>query len=265
MATVPQQIRLMAERWPGGCACQVADGPSMSYGEWEATANRLAGRWWTPGSNEAIRWCRPSTTMTCSPTSGVPGGAEGGRVLRDPADVSRRPRAAGPGAAGGAGGAAGQLRRPAGSAERGRGNRQPPGDGDHGADTGSSVMWEAFLAEDDRHLQVPVSGDDPADVIHTSGTTGRAHAAAGPPPQRQPAAARERPRLHRRVVPAGAAGQLPGGPGPADHGPGHGHGSAVPALHLRPRGVGRHSAPLPAHRRVRGAGHRWKTSWPAER
>jgi acyl-CoA synthetase (AMP-forming)/AMP-acid ligase II len=42
MATVPEQIRLVVERWPDGGACRIADGPSMSYGEWEATANRLA-------------------------------------------------------------------------------------------------------------------------------------------------------------------------------------------------------------------------------
>jgi acyl-CoA synthetase (AMP-forming)/AMP-acid ligase II len=174
---LPDQLRLMAEHLPDEVAfTNVATGEDLTFGEWERRSNRLA-RWFvaggvSPGDRIALHLPpeEPDRFLVAYPAIHKAG------AVAVPVSTRLVPRElryvlghAGAVLAVSGGPTTPRLtaaRRDL-PALRGVVTTGPGGAGD------GLVAWEHATDADDSAIQVPLTGDDMADLMYTSGTTGR--------------------------------------------------------------------------------------------
>lgn len=174
MGTVPDQIRIVADRWPNGVASQIVHGPAMTYAEWVGGANRLARSLVKlgVGRGDPVVLAFDDHDMLAHMQAYLAVQKAGGYCVVVPmylsgSEIREVVFRARPLAVIGSGSALDDLR----VVVQGLGTVRAMVTTGGGSDL--SIDWDSFLSEDDSEVQVPLSDDDPADVIHTSGTTGR--------------------------------------------------------------------------------------------
>jgi long-chain acyl-CoA synthetase len=174
---LPETLRQMAEAYPHEVAYSIVDGGAMTFSDWDGQANRLArglvAEGVAPGDRvalhvgmpNALRWLVSYAAIHRAGGVAVPlnvrlgaaeveqmlahcearaGIADGDMVARDAAVLD--------------------LVVDAGTEKASGGDGRPKG---------KVVTWESALDHDPAIMQVPRGDDDLADILYTSGTTGR--------------------------------------------------------------------------------------------
>lgn len=187
-------LRRMAGAFPDEVAYSVVDGGSLTFAAWEGTANAMARglveAGLQPGErvgihlhpHEALRWIvsyagihraggvvvpmNPRLAPTEAAHVLTHSGAR--MVVADGELVAADRSASGTGVALVVdAGSVGALPEPA------VGDPEGLGDGDTASSAVPIIRWEALVAGERGEFQVPRTGDDLADILYTSGTTGR--------------------------------------------------------------------------------------------
>lgn len=174
MPLVSDQIRLNAQAFPDEVAYRVVDGPGMTHAEWDGQASRVARglieRGIEPQERVALLFEPDDALHHLQAYMGVhkAGGAcVPVNVRLSPGEIQRIFDHCEPSAVLASQGLADWIRDVV---------EQVPsihtfattGDG-----TGVDLSWQEFLSDNDDDVQAPIDETDIADILYTSGTTGR--------------------------------------------------------------------------------------------
>ena len=178
---LPETLRQMAEAYPHEVAYSIVDGGAMTFSDWDGQANRLARGLVTEGvapgdrvalhvgMDNALRWLVSYAAIHRAGGVAVPlnvrlGAAEVEHMLAH-CDAT---------GGGGRRGAGGPRPRRCLDLVVDAGGALESRDGADGTlPKGRVVAWESALDHEAGPMQVPRGDDDLADILYTSGTTGR--------------------------------------------------------------------------------------------
>lgn len=188
---LPEQLRLMAGEYPDEDAYAVLDGGSMTFGQWDAESNRVARGLVSQGvakgdrvgihlaHEAAIHWLTAYAAIHRAGAVAVPLNP---RLAR--AEVARMLAHCGARAVVSGGALADQAASLDAEVDGsplplafvvdiGEGDGGPAGAAAPSGGRVPRVTWDSVRDDDGSDFQVPTEDDDLADILYTSGTTGR--------------------------------------------------------------------------------------------